>query len=64
MSAAPSAAVTGGPIGGVVERCVRWYGRTWLEIFRLPVEVLRGAVGAHVSIVGYSTHAASLPAGL
>ncbi len=46
--------VTGRTDPGVVNEVFEWYGRYWLEIFRLPVDVRHGAVLPNFEIDGYA----------
>ena len=63
MSARHQRRVTGRSDRGAVDEVFEWYGRYWLEIFRLPVEVRRGAVVPNFSIVGYEHVTDGLAAG-
>jgi lauroyl/myristoyl acyltransferase len=53
MSARHQQRVTGRTDPAVVNEVFEWYGRYWLEIFRLPAEVRRGAVLPNFTIEGY-----------
>ncbi|HEV7524074.1 MAG TPA: phosphatidylinositol mannoside acyltransferase [Acidimicrobiia bacterium] len=55
--------VTGRTDRGVVDEVFEWYGRYWLEIFRLPVEVRHGAVVPNFTIEGYEHVTDALAAG-
>src|SRR5947207_15824099 len=45
--------VTGHGDYRAVDHVFEWYGRYWLEIFRLPHDVRRGAVSKNFDIEGY-----------
>jgi lauroyl/myristoyl acyltransferase len=45
--------VTGRTDPGVVDEVFEWYGRYWLEIFRLPADVRHGDVLPNFTIEGY-----------
>jgi phosphatidylinositol dimannoside acyltransferase len=53
MSARHQRRVTGTTDPAAVNTVFEWYGRYWLEIFRLPAEVRRGAVNPNFVIEGY-----------
>jgi len=53
MSARHQRRVTGRDDPGAVDEVFEWYGRYWLEIFRLPVDVRHGAVVPNFTIDGY-----------
>lgn len=53
MSARHQRRVTGRADPHVVDEVFEWYGRYWLEIFRLPADVRNGAVIPNFRIEGY-----------
>ncbi len=53
MSARHQRRVTGRTDPAVVDEVFEWYGRYWLEIFRLPADVRNGAVIPNFRIEGY-----------
>jgi lauroyl/myristoyl acyltransferase len=53
MAARHQARVTGRTDRKVVDEVFGWYGRYWLEMFRLPVEVRRGEVAKHFEVEGF-----------
>ena len=53
MSARHQRRVTGRTDGAAVDEVFVWYGRYWLEIFRLPIDVRHGAVVPNFTIEGY-----------
>jgi len=53
MSARHQRRVTGTTDPAAVHAVFEWYGRYWLEIFRLPAEVRRGQVDPNFVIEGY-----------
>jgi len=55
--------VTGRTDPGVVDEVFAWYGRYWLEIFRLPAEVRHGAIVPNFTIDGYEHVTDGLAAG-
>jgi len=63
MSARHQRRVTGRTDPGVVDEVFEWYGRYWLEIFRLPAEVRHDAVLANFTIEGYEHVTDGLAAG-
>jgi KDO2-lipid IV(A) lauroyltransferase len=55
--------VTGTTDPRAVDTVFEWYGRYWLEIFRLPAEVRRGAITPNFTIEGYEHVTDALAAG-
>ncbi len=55
--------VTGTTDPGAVDTVFEWYGRYWLEIFRLPAEVKHGAVVPNFTIEGFEHVIDGLAAG-
>lgn len=53
MSARHQHRVTGRTDRGAVDEVFEWYGRYWIEIFRLPADVRHGAVEPNFTIEGY-----------
>jgi phosphatidylinositol dimannoside acyltransferase len=53
MAARHQRRVTGRTDRAVVDEVFEWYGRYWLEMFRLPAEVRRGEVVPNFEIEGY-----------
>jgi phosphatidylinositol dimannoside acyltransferase len=63
MSARHQRRVTGRADPGAVDEVFEWYGRYWLEIFRLPADVRHGAVVPNFTIEGYEHVTDGLAAG-
>jgi KDO2-lipid IV(A) lauroyltransferase len=63
MSARHQRRVTGSTDRGAVGEVFEWYGRYWLEIFRLPADVRHGAVVPNFTIEGYEYVTDGLAAG-
>ena len=63
MSARHQRRVTGRTDSGAVHEVFEWYGRYWVEIFRLPAEVRHGAVIPNFTIEGYEHVTNGLEAG-
>jgi KDO2-lipid IV(A) lauroyltransferase len=63
MAARHQQRVTGSRRWGSVNDVFEWYGRYWLEIFRLPRDVRRGVVAENFEITGYEHITAGLAAG-
>jgi lauroyl/myristoyl acyltransferase len=55
--------VTGRTDAAAVDEVFQWYGRYWLEIFRLPADVRHGAVIPNFTIEGYEHVTDGLAAG-
>ena len=55
--------VTGRTDRAAVDEVFQWYGRYWLEIFRLPADVRHGAVIPNFTIEGYEHVTDGLAAG-
>jgi lauroyl/myristoyl acyltransferase len=53
MSARHQRRVTGRTDAAVVREVFEWYGRYWIEIFRLPIDVRHGDVVPNFTITGY-----------
>jgi KDO2-lipid IV(A) lauroyltransferase len=55
--------VTGRDDRRAVDEVFAWYGRYWLEMFRLPLDVRRGVIAQHFRADGYDNITAALDEG-